>query len=142
MVAVVNKVAAFEGLSLGVWVAGEQQWVDCMGFARFKGLVGNKLSGGLEATVDNGVLPTEYSWAAHMSLVVGNISLFCFGCFVDILPTFLCFLLFCCVRFSFKKISSGLEMGFVFASSSSRRVFVLFEALSMHFFSCRTDFIF
>lgn len=71
----------FEGLSFGVWVAGEQQWVDCVGFARFKGLVGNKLSGGLGANVDNGVLPTEYSWAAHMSLVDGEHQSFLFRLF-------------------------------------------------------------
>lgn len=34
-----------------------------------------------------------------------------------------------------KKKKSGLDIGFVFVSSSSRRVMILFEALSMHLFS-------
>lgn len=47
-----------------------------------------------------------------------------------------CFLIFLEVN------SSGFEVGFVFASSSSRREFVLFKALSMHFFSYCIDFMF
>lgn len=49
--------------------------------------------------------------------------------FVRILSTMSCSV----VWFCFKKVS-GLDVGFVFASSSSQRVVILFEALSMHLF--------
>lgn len=60
-------------------------------------------------------------------------------CGVGILLTFFVFCFVCCLAFLFKKNSSGLEVGIVFASSGSRRVIVLLEALSMHRFSYHID---